>query len=210
MSLTSIVESRVANFHRSSVLRFSHYRLRRLVSMTRSPVQLSASGARAVASLMFVIAMALPSSLRAQVLGVQAVFVPARDGRAPSSGIAADAGYVAHAGLLDVWTALAVEYQRQHDLGPGRGRLSVDLRLLAPDSQGWFVPFAGMSVSANRSGGAQSEWEGTRLGLEALAGAVLVPDNRSPVGVSIEERFGYVRGREHALATHIGLRFSVY
>ncbi len=149
-------------------------------------------------------------SLHAQVIGVQGVLVPARNGRPASSGISGDVGLVAHAGHADVWTAIAVEYQRQRDLGSGRGRLSADIRLLPPDSEGWFVPFAGMSVSANRSGGVQSEWEGTRLGLEALAGALLLPNDRVPLGISVEERFGYVRGREHALATHIGLRFSLY
>lgn len=151
-----------------------------------------------------------PASLHAQVIGVQGVLVPSRDGRPSSSGVSADVGLVARAGLVDVWSAIAVEYQRQRDLGPGRGRLSADIRLLPPDSEGWFVPFAGMSISANRSRGAQSEWKGTRLGLEALAGALLIPNNRLPIGISIEERFGYVRGREHAMATHIGLRFSLY
>ena len=164
----------------------------------------------AAAVLAVVTSVLCATTLHAQVIGVQGVVVPVQDGRPSSSGVSTDVGLVARAGLVDVWSAIALEYQRQRDLGPGRGRLSADIRLLPPDSEGWFVPFAGMSVSANRSGGAQSEWKGTRLGLEALAGALLIPNNRVPIGISIEERFGYVRGQAHAVATHIGLRFSLY
>ncbi len=163
----------------------------------------------ALVVLAFGLAALCPANALAQLIGVQGVYVPASDTRRASLGIGADIGHITRAGPVDVWAAVAVGYQRQTRLGPGRGRVSGDLRLLPAIERSWLVPFIGVSASANRSGGQQSEWQGTRFGLDGLAGVVLNPYSRVPVGISLEERFGYVRGQEHALATQIGLRFRL-
>ena len=147
---------------------------------------------------------------QAQVIGLQGVYVPPSGGRRASFGGAADIGYIGSHGPLGIWGAIGAEYQRQRDNGPGRGRVSADLRFLPVRIQTALVPFIGGSVSANRSGGKLSEWPGTRTGLDALAGLLYVASDRSKIALSIQERFGYVVGMPHAFATEVGLRFPLH
>lgn len=153
-------------------------------------------------------AAAIPA--HAQVIGLQGVYVPPSGGRRPSFGGAADIGYIGSRGSLGIWGAIGAEYQRQRDAGPGRGRVSADLRFLPVHLDLPFVPFVGGSLSANRSGGQLSEWRGTRTGLDALAGVLYVASDRSTIALSVQERFGYVVGQSHALATEVGLRFPLH
>ena len=165
------------------------------------PTALALIGALAIA------ATAIPAAAHAQVIGLAGVYVPASSGRLASFGGAADIGYMAAYGPLGVWGAIGGEYQRQREGGPGRGRVSGDLRFLPVRFQTSLVPFVGGSVSANRSGGKLSEWTGTRTGLDVLAGLLYSSSDKSVVGISAQERFGYVRGMPHAFATEVGIRF---
>ena len=175
-----------------------------------APCRTRGPACRALVALLLGAASLRPARASAQVVGVHGLYVPSSDTRRASLGVGGDVGHIVSLGPVGLWGALALEYQRQRNLGPGRGRVSADLRLVPGGRVGWLVPLVGGSVSANRSGGAQSEWPGTRLGLDALAGVVLIPSHGLPVGISIEERFGYVRGLEHALATRVGLRLGFY
>ena len=144
----------------------------------------------------------------AQVLALHGVFVPGTDERRGSTGVEFEVGGLVASRYATLLPTLALEYQRQHDYGPGRGRVAGQLRFLPRNGRGYAVPFVGVSVSANQSGGGQSEWSRTRGGIEGMAGLLLIASETFPLAILAEERFGYVRGQNHALATHIGLGLS--
>jgi hypothetical protein len=144
----------------------------------------------------------------AQVLAIHAVFVPGTDETRASTGAEIELGGVVSTRFVSLLPTLAVEYQRQHDNGPGRGRVAGQLRVLPRSSQSHGLPYVGVSVSANQSGGEQSEWNGTLGGIQGMAGFFLIPSENFPIALLVEERFGYVRDRNHALATHLGLSIS--
>lgn len=150
-----------------------------------------------------------PTPARAQILGVHGVWVPAANGRRESFGFSGDFGWMTGAGPVGVWGAIGGEYQRQRDLGPGRGRASADFRFIPARIESKVVPFVGASLSANWSGGEQSEWNGTRTGYDALAGLLLIRNERSHVALSLQERWGYIDRLPHAWGTELGLRFSL-
>src|SRR4051812_35839869 len=105
----------------------------------------------------------------AQLVALHAVFVPGGDDRRPATGAEGEIGGVVSTRYLALWPSLAVEYQRQHSLGPGRGRLAGQLRVLPRSYDGRIVPYLGVSLSANQSGGEQSE-----SGREVSAGELLL------------------------------------
>jgi hypothetical protein len=163
---------------------------------------------RTIIASLIVAAIVAGSRAEAQVIGAHALYVPAADARSASRGAQGELGVILSVPYLSLWPSVAIEYQRQEQLGSGRGRVAAELRLLPPNGEGRFHPYVGASVSANRSGGVLSEWAGTVRGLEGMAGVLLIPGERVPVALLLEERFGYVQGREHAKATHLGLLFS--
>lgn len=164
----------------------------------------------AIAALALVTAIMAPIAANAQVLGLHFIHVPAKDGRRASLGVQGEAGIIAPTSRVDVWASLALEYQRQDSLGPGRGRLAAELRFLAPRHDRSVDPYLGASLSANRSGGTQSEWNGTLQGLEGMVGLLMTPNDRLPLALLLEERFGYVREQNHFTATHLGVVFRFY
>ncbi len=165
--------------------------------------------ARAVASVLFMALAALASDRAdAQIIGAHLVHVPASDGRRASLGLQGELGIITSTRYLDLWPSLAIEYERQSDLGPGRGRVAAELRLLPGRTESRFHPYLGVGISANQSGGNQSEWSGTLAGLQGMAGVMMVPSDHVPLALLLEEWYGYVRGHEHATATHLGLMFS--
>lgn len=166
---------------------------------------------RTLSSVLIVSAALLASSrVEAQVIGVQAVHVPGRDGRRASIGLQGELGVILSTWRLGLWPSVAIEYQREGGEGPGRGRLAAELRILPTLGESGLHPYAGGGVSANQSGGVRSEWSGTLLGLQAIAGIMLVPSERVPIAFILEERFGYVRGHNHATATHLGVALSLH
>lgn len=164
----------------------------------------------AIAALALVTAVTFPIAASAQVMGLHLVHVPAKDGRRASLGVQGEAGFIVPTSHVDVWASLALEYQRQDSLGPGRGRLAAELRVLAPRHDRGVDPYFGVSLSANRSGGTQSEWNGTLTGLEGMVGLLMTPKDRLPLALLLEERFGYVREQNHFTATHLGVVFRFY
>lgn len=155
--------------------------------------------------LAFSAATATSREASAQIVGIHGIYVPGTDGRPASTGVQADLGGFIPFPFTSAMLTLAGEYQRQQSLGPGRGRAALELRVLARNADNFIAPFIGGGISANQSNGEQSEWRGTLPGYEAMAGLILVPSDRAPAVLLLEERFGYVRDQGHATATHIGL-----
>ena len=146
----------------------------------------------------------------AQVIGAHFIHVPASDGRRASLGLQGEIGAIVSTRYLDLWPSLAIEYQREDGQGPGRGRVAAELRLLPGLGEHSLHPYFGGSISANQSGGDRSEWPGALLGLQAMAGIMVVPSERVPIAFLLEERVGYVREINHATATHLGFLFSFH
>ena len=100
-----------------------------------------------------------------------------------------------------------IDYLKQENSGPSQTSLSLDLNL-QPGRNSPVTPYVGASASANWSGGDAKQWEGSRLGLETMAGAQ-VKFGSSSVSAKAEERFGYVKGQEHTLTTRLGVLISI-
>jgi len=108
---------------------------------------------------------------------------------------------------VKVSLAPSLDYLKQENSGPSQTSLSADLDV-QPGGNSPVTPYAGVSAGANWSGGNNKQWEGSRLGLETLAG-VQVKLGGSSVSAKGEERFGYVKGQEHTLTTRIGVLISL-
>jgi hypothetical protein len=104
-------------------------------------------------------------------------------------------------------TSFGADYMKQENGGPSQTSVSTDVTL-QPGGSSAFTPYAGGSASANWSGGSASQWSGARLGLETLAGFQFKVSEDANISWKAEERFGYVRGQEHALATRVGMLVS--
>jgi hypothetical protein len=104
-------------------------------------------------------------------------------------------------------TSFGGDYLKQEG-GPSQWNASTDV-VLQPGGNSAVTPYAGGSVGANWSTGSGAQWSGARLGLEVIGGAQvkLGPGSHVPT-IKAEERFGYVNGQEHTLATRIGFAVS--
>ncbi len=106
---------------------------------------------------------------------------------------------------INVGTSLGVDHTRQENGGPTQTSGTFDLTL-QPGGSGTLVPYVGGSASANWSGGEAAQWQGARLGLEAIAGLQIKVAR--PLTLKGEERYGYVDGQEHTLTTRVGVLIS--
>jgi hypothetical protein len=109
---------------------------------------------------------------------------------------------------IKVNTSAGVDYTKQTGGGPGQTSAAFDLTA-QPGGNSALTPYAGGSASANWSSGSNSQWSGSRLGLETLAGLQFKPSSQSKISFKAEERYGYVRGQEHTLATRAGILISL-
>jgi hypothetical protein len=105
-------------------------------------------------------------------------------------------------------TSLGADYTKQENGGPSQTSVSTDFTV-QPGGSSALTPYAGGSASANWSGGAASQWSGSRLGLEAVGGLQFKPSPDANISWKLEERFGYVRGQEHQLTTRLGMLVSI-
>jgi hypothetical protein len=101
-------------------------------------------------------------------------------------------------------TRLGVDYAREEHLGPGRGTIGLDLTLSPHRETSWFVPYGGVGLSMNWSGGSQPGWDGVRGGLEGVAGVDIAAFGTNFLGLMIEERYGRIDGLRPAFATRVG------
>ena len=108
---------------------------------------------------------------------------------------------------LNLGTSAGLDYLKQEDGGPGQVNLSYDA-VLQPGGDGSITPYAGGSVSANWSVGDAKQWDGAKLGLDAIAGLQFTVKALGDLSWKLEERFGYVRGQEHTLGTRRGVAIS--
>jgi hypothetical protein len=103
---------------------------------------------------------------------------------------------------INVGTSVGADYLKQEQGGPSQTSVTGDVTL-QPGGGGSVTPYAGGSASANWSTGRGAQWSGARLGLEGIGG--LQVKLSGALAVKAEERFGYVRGEEHALTTRVGV-----
>jgi hypothetical protein len=99
------------------------------------------------------------------------------------------------------------DYIKQENSGPSAVSASLDATL-QPGGGGALTPYAGGSVSSNWSLGDNRQFEGARLGTEAVGGVQVKLDALGSLTTKVEERFGYVNGQEHTLTTRLGFAMS--
>ena len=119
-------------------------------------------------------------------------------------------GRAASARLRPRLRARAGRYLARRRRAAPRGRWNASLDAVAQVGGGALTPYVGGSVGANWSTGDEAQSSGARGGLETMAGVQvkLGASDKAP-SLKLEERFGYVRGQEHALGTRIGLVLSL-
>lgn len=100
---------------------------------------------------------------------------------------------------------LGADYAREEHLGPGRGSAGLDLTLAPHGDLSAFVPYAGVGLSLNWSGGVQSAWDGYRRGVDGIVGVDIALFGTDVVGMKLEERYGSIAGLPRASATRLGL-----
>ena len=122
-------------------------------------------------------------------------------------GAAAQLTWGGNSAPIKVNTSGGADYTKQDNGGPSQTSAGLDVTL-QPGGSSALTPYAGGSTSANWSGGNAKQWEGARLGLEAIAGLQFKPSPDANLAWKAEERFGYVRGQEHTLATRVGVLIS--
>jgi hypothetical protein len=101
-------------------------------------------------------------------------------------------------------TRLGIDYAREEHLGPGRGIVGLDLTLSPHGETSWLVPYGGVGLSMNWSGGSLSAWDGVRGGLEGVAGVDIAAFGTNFLGLKIEERYGKIDKLRPAFATRVG------
>jgi hypothetical protein len=145
----------------------------------------------------------------AQVLDVHAIGSVETANQSTSWGGGLAVGTVVMpAGLTLLGLAVGADYIREQHLGKGQASVSLDATLSPPNTGAGFVPYVGGSAGLHWSGGQYSQWTGSRVGLDVLLGVRALIGRQERMGWKLEQRFGYVRGFEHSLATRLGLLFG--
>jgi hypothetical protein len=121
-------------------------------------------------------------------------------------GIGAQSTFGAKSSPIALSVAPSLDYLKQQNGGPSQTTVSADLDV-QPGGSSTVTPYVGVSAGANWSGGSGKMWQGSKLGLETIAGAQ-VKLGLSGSSVKAEERFGYVREQEHTLTTRVGFLIS--
>jgi hypothetical protein len=94
------------------------------------------------------------------------------------------------------------DYLKQEHGGPSQESVSLDANV-QPGGSSTVTPYVGASTSANWSSGTGKQWQGAKLGLETMGGVQIKAGET--ITLKAEERFGYVKGQEHSLATRLGV-----
>jgi hypothetical protein len=149
-----------------------------------------------------VAALASAHAAGAQQIDVHASYIHGRDEQQPLTGFGVGARKTFAIPYLYLGVHVGVDYAREHRLGPGRSAAALDLTLTPGIEELRFLPYVGGSVSANRSGGQQPAWNGTRTGFDGLVGAIF-PGGR--FGLQLEARYGYIEQLPHVFAGRVGL-----
>src|SRR5690242_5097800 len=128
-------------------------------------------GNPALALLVAVTVMLLPARVNAQQTQLDLHGNLAVGTSSHNKSWGAGAGVQVTVGSQPVKVSLApsLDYLKQENSGPSQTSLSADLDV-QPGGNSPVTPYAGVSAGANWSGGNNKQWEGSRLGLETLAG----------------------------------------
>jgi hypothetical protein len=150
-------------------------------------------------------ALAAPNA-GAQVLDLHAIGSVETMNQSTSWGAGLAVGTVVMpAGITMLGLAAGADYIREQHLGEGRVSAALDATLAPPNVNAGFVPYVGGSVGLHWSGGQYARWTGSRVGLDVLVGVKALIGRQERMGWKLEQRFGYVQGFDHALATRLGL-----
>lgn len=156
--------------------------------------------ARALAASL-AIALLASYPARAQQVDLHGTYIAGQDERQPLSGFGIGLRQMFTIPYAYLGARVGLDYAREHGLGPGRSAASLDLMLTPGLEDLLFLPYVGGSISANRSGGQQAAWSGTRAGFDALVGAILPI---SVVGLQLEGRYGYIEHLPHVFTARVG------
>jgi hypothetical protein len=154
--------------------------------------------------------MLAASSAAAQIIDVHATasVETIRESTSWGGGLGLGTVYLP-SGVALLGMTVGADYVREQHLGKGLGTVSLDATLSPPNMTARFLPYLGGSVGLNWSGGELSQWSGTRVGLDVTLGVKALLGGAERVGWKLEQRYGYVRGFEHAFATRLGLLIAL-
>lgn len=142
----------------------------------------------------------------AQQIDAHFSYVPGdKDTHYPLVGGGVGVRLMVDAGALFVGSRLGVDYAREEHLGPGRGTVGLDLTLSPRREVSAFLPYAGVGLSLNVSGGKQPAWDGVRAGLDGIAGIDIATFGTDFLGLKLEERYGRITSLPATFATRIGI-----
>lgn len=123
------------------------------------------------------------------------------------AGVALPVTWGAKSNAIRIGTSPGFDWTKQTGGGPSQESLGLDVTA-QPGGNSPVTPYVGGSASANWSTGTGKQWQGSKLGLEALAGLQMTihPDKLS---AKVEERYGYITGNDHMWTTRAGFLFSL-
>jgi hypothetical protein len=160
---------------------------------------------RRTAVMVALIALVQAPSARAQQVDAHVSYVPGDEGtHYPLVGAGVGVRLLFDVRSAFLGTRLGIDYAREEHLGPGRGIVGLDVTLSPHRETSWLVPYGGVGLSLNWSGGSLSAWDGVRGGLEGVAGVDIAAFGTNFLGLMVEERFGKVDRLRPAFATRVG------
>jgi hypothetical protein len=123
------------------------------------------------------------------------------------AGVALPVTWGSKGAAVRIATSPGFDWTKQTSGGPSQESLSLDVTA-QPGGDSPITPYAGGSASANWSTGTGKQWEGSKLGLEALAGLQMTLQ-KDKLSAKVEERYGYIFHNDHMWTTRAGLLFSL-
>lgn len=123
------------------------------------------------------------------------------------AGVALPVTWGAKSAPVRIATSPGFDWTKQTGGGPSQESLGLDITA-QPGGNSPVTPYAGASASANWSTGTGKQWQGSKLGLEALAGMQFTLQ-QNKLSAKVEERYGYISHNDHMWTTRAGLLFSL-
>lgn len=147
-----------------------------------------------------------PARVAAQQIDVVGSYIPG-DGAShyPLVGGGLGVRQMVDAGAVFLGLRLGAAYAREEHLGPGRGTVGVDLTLVPHTELRAVVPYAGVGLSLNWSGGSTPAWSGLRRGVDGIAGVDLAIFHTDLLGLKLEGRYGAIESLAREVTMRAGL-----
>ncbi len=124
------------------------------------------------------------------------------------AGVALPLTWGAKSAPIRIATSPGFDWTKQTGGGSSQESLSLDVTA-QPGGNSTVTPYAGGSVGSNWSSGTGQQWQGARLGLEALAGLQMTLQ-QNKLSAKVEERYGFIRGNDHMWTTRAGVLISLW